>query len=188
MPYQILALVNTTGRQAASVARVAAAVGYHVRAQVFVQEGPVAQELKNLPNVTIIHGSLTNDDLLARLFQGAQKAFVNTLSWDDEVAIGKRVANAAKRAGVQHYVYSSMPDHGVYGKGWPSLPHWSVKYTIEQYIRQGREVALQCLSYILTGITDWPTSDLCVYGHLQQQFHESANPTVLHEAAIESWL
>lgn len=39
MPDKILALVNTTGRQAASVARVAAAVGYHVRAQVFVQEG-----------------------------------------------------------------------------------------------------------------------------------------------------
>lgn len=136
MPDKILALVNTTGRQAASVARVAAAVGYQVRAQVFVQDGPVAQEVQDLPNTTIIHGSLTDDDLLARLFQGAQKAFVNTLSWDDEAAIGKRVANAAKKAGVQHYVYSSMPDHGIYGHGWPSLPHWSVKYTIEQYVRQ----------------------------------------------------
>ena len=136
MPGKTLALVNSTGRQAASVARVAAAVGYQVRAQIFIQDGPVAQELEDLPNVTVIQGSLTDDALLAELFQGVQKAFVNTLSWDDEAVVGKQVARAAKKAGVQHYVYSSMPDHGIYGKGWPSLPHWSVKYTIEQYIRQ----------------------------------------------------
>ena len=118
------------------MARAAAALGYNVRAQIFINDGPVAQELEDLPNVTVIQGSLTNNDLLAELFKGAHKAFINTLSWGDELAIGKQVADAAKKAGVQHYVYSSMPDHGIYGKGWPSLIHWSVKYNIEQYIRQ----------------------------------------------------
>ncbi len=136
MPTRIIALVNTAGRQAASVARVAAAVGYHVRAQVNSKDGPVARELQNLENVTVIEGSLTDAKLVAELFAGAQRAFVNTIPWGDEIAIGKSLADAAKKAGVQHYIYSSMPDHGIYGKGWPSLPMWSVKFTVENYIRQ----------------------------------------------------
>ena len=136
MPNKTIAIVNTTGRQAASVARVAAAVGYHVRAHVNSTEGPVAQELQDLENVTVLEGSLSEAKLVARLFEGAQRAFVNTIPWGDEIAIGKSLADAAKQAGVQHYIYSSMPDHGIYGQGWPSLPMWSVKFAVENYVRQ----------------------------------------------------
>ena len=142
MPPKILALVNSTGRQAASVARVAAAVGYQVRAQVNSKDGPVARELQGLANVTVIEGSLTDAQLVAQLFAGAQRAFINTIPWGDEIAIGKSLADAAKKAGIQHYIYSSMPDHGIYGKGWPSLPMWSVKFTVENYIRQVNVSAL----------------------------------------------
>lgn len=141
MTNKTLVLVNATGRQAASICRVAAAVGYGVRAQVRSREGRsgiVAQELEDLENVEIIEGSLEDKELVARLFVGAQRAFINTLSWGDEVAIGKSLADAAKKAGVQHYIYSSMPDHSIYGKGWPGLPMWSFKFTVENYIRQVR--------------------------------------------------
>ena len=136
MPGKTLALINSTGRQAASVARVAAAVGYEVRAHVNSTDGSVAQELQSLQNVTVVQGSLTDDNFVARLFSGASKAFINTIPWGDEMSIGKSLADAAKKAGVQHYIYSSMPDHGIYGRGWPSLPMWSVKFTVENYIRQ----------------------------------------------------
>ena len=136
MPNKTIAIVNTTGRQAASVARVAAAIGYHVRAHVNSKEGPVAQELQDLENVTILEGSLSDAKLVAQLFLGAQRAFVNTIPWGDEIAIGKSLADTAKQAGVQHYIYSSMPDHGIYGQGWPSLPMWSVKFSVENYVRQ----------------------------------------------------
>lgn len=139
MPPKILAIVNSTGRQAASVARVAAAVGDHVRAHVNKREGVVAQELEDMENVTIIEGSLEDHELVAKLFAGAHRAFINTISWGDEAAIGIALADAAKKAGVQHYIYSSMPDHSVYGKGWPALPLWSVKFTVENYIRQVNE-------------------------------------------------
>lgn len=139
MPPKILAIVNSTGRQAASVARVAAAVGDHVRAHVNKREGVVAQELEDMENVTIIEGSLEDRELVAKLFAGAHRAFINTISWGDEVAIGIALADAAKKAGVQHYIYSSMPDHSVYGKSWPALPLWSVKFTVENYIRQVNE-------------------------------------------------
>ena len=136
MPNNILAIVNATGRQAASVARVGAAVGYHIRAHVSKRSLPVAQELESLDNVTIFEGSLEDKDLIARLFAGAQKAFINTLTWGDEVAIGKSLADAAKKANIKHYIYSSMPDHSIYGKGWPAAPLWATKFTIENYVRQ----------------------------------------------------
>ena len=136
MPNRTIAIVNSTGRQAASLVRVASAVGYEVRAQLRARDGIVAEELEDLPNVTIVEGSLEDKVLVQRLFKNIQLAFVNTTSWGDEVAIGKALASAAKKAGVQHYIYSSMPDHGSYGKGWPSLPQWSSKFTIENYIRQ----------------------------------------------------
>ena len=132
-----IVIINSTGRQAASLARVASAVGYNVRAQLRSKNGSiVAQELEDLANVTLIEGSLEDKELIAKLFKGAHLAFINTISWGDEVAIGKSLADAAKKAGIQHYIYSSMPDHSIYGKGWPALPLWSVKFTIENYIRQ----------------------------------------------------
>lgn len=134
-----IAVVNSTGRQAASLVRVASAVGYCVHAQVHSSTGLVAQELSQLPHVTIFEGPiLNNKTLVDGLFKGAQLAFVNTTSQaGDEVAIGRALADAAKRAGtVQHYVYSSMPDHSIHNPNWPGLPMWSCKFTVENYIRQ----------------------------------------------------
>ena len=136
MPKGTLALVNATGRQAASLARVASALGFTVRAHVHQASHPVARELSGLSSISVREGSLTDAGFVAQLFAGAQHAFVNTVSFGDELVIGKALADAAKKAGIQHYIYSSMPDHGIYGKGWPSLPLWSVKYAVENYIRQ----------------------------------------------------
>ena len=136
MQTKTIAVINSTGRQAASLIRVASAVGHRVRAQLLKREGLVAEELEDLPNVTILEGSLEDKELVNRLFKGVQLAFINTTSWGDEVAIGKALANAAKKAGVQHYIYSSMPDHAAFGRGWPGLPLWSCKFTVENYIRQ----------------------------------------------------
>lgn len=151
MPNRTLVLVNATGRQAASLARVAAAVGYSVRAHVHSRDGRsgiVAHELDDLEGVTVIQGSLEDQKFVDSLFIGAKQAFINTLSWGDEVAIGKSLANAAKKAGVQHYIYSSMPDHSVFGKGWPALPMWSVKFTVENYIRQVRHLTCKQKQYL----------------------------------------
>lgn len=143
MPARTIAVVNSSGRQAASLIRVASAVGYNVRAQLRNLEGIVAQEIASLPNVTVFVGELAprenkgtiNTSLIRTLFQGAEVAFINTTFWGDEVAIGKALADAGKAANIQHYIYSSMPDHSKQDPSWPSLPLWSSKATVEQYIR-----------------------------------------------------
>ncbi|EAW14812.1 NmrA family NAD(P)-binding protein [Aspergillus clavatus NRRL 1] len=133
-----IAVVNATGRQAASLIRVASAVGHNVRAQIHSLKGIIAEELQGLPNVTLFQGPLQdNPSLMDNLFRGANLAFINTTSQSgDEVAIGKALADAAKRAGtIQHYIYSSMPDHSVHGP-WPPVPLWAPKFTVENYVRQ----------------------------------------------------
>ncbi|KAJ5908455.1 nitrogen metabolite repression protein nmrA [Penicillium taxi] len=137
-PRKTIAVVNAAGRQAASLIRVASAVGYNVRAQIHSLKGIVADELLTLPNVTLIQGPLLdNSELMDTLFKGASLAFINTVSQaGDEITIGRALALAAKRAGtIQHYIYSSMPDHSVYGP-WPAPPQWAPKFTVENYVRQ----------------------------------------------------
>ena len=91
-----IAVVNATGRQAASLIRVASAVGYHVRAQIHSLKGIIAQELQGLPNVSLFQGPLLdNVPLMDTLFEGAHLAFINTTSQaGDEVAIGRALADA----------------------------------------------------------------------------------------------
>ena len=134
-----IAIVNGTGRQAASLIRAVSAVGWAVRAQVYSRKGLVAEELGQLPNVTLFEGSIVdNPALIENVFNGAQLAFINTISQaGDEVKIGKALADTARKSSkIQHYIYSSMPDHSIHNPQWPALPLWACKFTVENYIRQ----------------------------------------------------
>ncbi|TEA22221.1 Nitrogen metabolite repression protein nmr [Colletotrichum sidae] len=170
-PNKTIAVINASGRQAASFIRVATAVGYHVRAQLRNLEGVVATEVNSNPNVTVLVGELylrhkptadnrdvttngpisgvgVNHDLINDLFRGTQLAFINTTFYGDEFQIGKALADAAKKAGIQHYIYSSMPDHAAYNADWPSLPLWAAKHEVEEYVRQIELPA----TFVYTGI------------------------------------
>ncbi|ROV91173.1 hypothetical protein VSDG_07861 [Cytospora chrysosperma] len=170
-PNKTIAIINAAGRQAASLIRNVTAVGYHVRAQMRNLEGVVATEIKTNPNVTLLVGELytrhgatseeadvtqngpisgigVNHQLISELFRGAQLAFINTTFYGDEIRIGEALANAAKQAGIQHYVYSSMPDHHAYNEEWPSLPLWASKHKVEEYVK---EIGLPA-TFVYTGI------------------------------------
>lgn len=137
MTGKTVACINSSGRQASSFIRVASAIGWHVRAQLLDRNaGLIAQEISDLPNVEIVEGSLEDASIIKNLFKNVQIAFINTTHWGDEVGIGCALANAAKKAGVQHYIYSSMPDHSTYGHGWKAIPLWARKSLVENHIRQ----------------------------------------------------
>ncbi|KAH8652412.1 NmrA-like family-domain-containing protein [Xylariales sp. PMI_506] len=157
-PDKTIAVINASGRQAASLIRIATAVGYKVRAQLRNLEGVIATEVSTNPNVTCFVGELylrqkpndrqdvtanshmpgilVNQDLISQLFRGAQLAFINTTFYGNEVQIGQAIADTAKKAGIQHFIYSSMPDHAAYNPEWPSLPLWSAKHVVEEYVRK----------------------------------------------------
>lgn len=169
-PSKTIAVVNSSGRQAASFIRVASAVGYHVRAQLRNLKGIIATEISSLPNITVLVGELytqkspdtatangkfsptdINYELIEELYRGAQLAFINTTFWGDEVAIGKALADAAASAGIEHYIYSTMPDHSAHNPAWPSLPLWSSKAKVEQYINTLPYLAPRT-TFLYTGI------------------------------------
>jgi hypothetical protein len=136
-PVKTVVVINSSGRQAASFVRVASAVGWRVRAHMKDRVGIVAQDICQRDNVTVIEGSLTGFEVVNELFKGQPDlAFINTVHWGDEFGIGKAMADAAKKAGVKHLIYSSMPDHSAFGKGWKAIPQWAPKANIENYIRQ----------------------------------------------------
>jgi uncharacterized protein YbjT (DUF2867 family) len=119
------------------VVRVASAVGWQVRAHMKDRIGIVARDISQRDNVTVIEGSLTKPEVITELFKGQPDlAFINTVHFGDELAVGAAVADAAKKAGIKHLIYSSMPDHSSLGKGWKALPQWEAKGKIENYIRQ----------------------------------------------------
>lgn len=171
-PDKTIAVINASGRQAASLIRYATAVGYHVRAQLRNLLGVVATEVASNPNVEVLVGELytgalpndegaasssrgegsretgVNEQLIKDLFRGAQLAFINTTYYGNEIRIGEAITDAAKRAGIQHLVYSSMPDHAAYDGAWPSLPLWASKHKVEQYVKSSGLAA----TYVYTGI------------------------------------
>lgn len=133
-----LALTNATGRQSASLARAASAVGFHISAHIAspAYSPLVATELAGLPHTTIHTGPLASSEIQEALFKDADFAFINTTNFDDEFVVGKSCADAAKRAGVKYVVYSSMPDHSEAGiDDWKGLPHYRDKWQVEKYIR-----------------------------------------------------
>ncbi|KAF2436799.1 NmrA-domain-containing protein [Tothia fuscella] len=142
-------VVNSSGRQGASFARSADAVGWRVRAHMKDKVGIVAEDICSLTNVTVFEGPLTNPKIIDQLFEGSPDlAFINTVHWGNEVAIGKALVDAAKKAGVKHLVYSSMPNHAAFDKKWKTLPMWATKVKIEEYIR---ELGLPA-TFVYTGI------------------------------------
>ena len=134
-----LALTNATGRQAASLARTASAVGYTVSAHIVsTKYSPlVAAEIAELPRTAVHYGPLSSSEVRDALFDGADLAFINTTPFDQEFETGKKCAEAAQAAGVKHIIYSSMPDHSEAGLGedWEGLPQYKPKWQVEKYIR-----------------------------------------------------
>jgi len=132
----LVVVVNATGAQSSSVVRAAAAAGFHVRAQVRSISKPEAQTLAALPNVTLAEGSVEDTSFVSTLFKDADYAWVNTTFFQqDETALGKSLALAAKEAGVKHYVYSSLPDHSKFTNGKWRSPVFAGKFAVEEYIR-----------------------------------------------------
>jgi len=83
----------------------------------------------------VVKGDLNDAESLRRALQGAWGVFAVQNTWEagveGEEAQGKRIAELARQAGVQHYVYSSVGSaHRKTG-----IPHFDNKWRIEETVR-----------------------------------------------------
>jgi len=135
MKNEIIAVTGATGQQGRAVAKKLLEDGWKIRALTRDPNKPAAQELKSL-GVEILPGDMDNRAELDVAFEGAygvfsvQNFWLPNVGFEGEVRQGNAVADAAKAAGVQHLVYSSV---GSAHRGM-GQKHFESKWIIEQYI------------------------------------------------------
>lgn len=112
---EVLVVVGATGAQGGGLARMALADGrYHVRAITRKPESDKAQALR-AAGAEIVAADLGDVESLVSAFSGAQRAFFVTNYWElyspeRELQQAANLAEAARRAGLQHVVWSTLED------------------------------------------------------------------------------
>lgn len=136
MNNKIIAVTGATGQQGNAVARKLLNEGWKVRALTRDPGKPAAQELKSL-GAELVKGDMENLSELEAAFAGAygvfsvQNFWLPGVGYDGEIRQGENVANAARAAGVQHLVYSSV---GAAHRGM-GQKHFESKWIVEQHIQ-----------------------------------------------------
>ena len=128
-------VTGATGKQGGAVANHLLKAGYKVRALTRNSSGSRAVNLQS-KGAEIAVGSMEDIDGLRKAVEGAYGVFSMQNFWekgigyDGEIRQAKNLIDAAKEAGVQHFVQASIADIET-AKG---VKHFECKLVIEQYI------------------------------------------------------
>jgi uncharacterized protein YbjT (DUF2867 family) len=131
----LILVTGATGQQGGAVARELLARGHNVRAMTRKPDGPAAQAVARL-GAEVVSGDLDDAASLKRASQGAWGVFAVQNTWEGgvekEEVQGKRIAEIAKQAAVQHFVYTSVGSaHRKTG-----IPHFDNKWRVEETVRR----------------------------------------------------
>lgn len=130
-------VTGATGQQGGAVAHYLLKDGWRVRALVRDPKKDSAQALAQ-QGAQLVQGDLYDRASLDSALKGVHGAFsvqnywLPDVGYDGEIKQGKLLADAAKAAGVQHFVYSSV---GAAHRGM-GQKHFESKFVIEGYIEE----------------------------------------------------
>jgi uncharacterized protein YbjT (DUF2867 family) len=132
---RLYVVAGATGKQGGAVARSLLDRGFRVRALTRDPQKPEAQALAD-QGAEVAQGDMEDRSSMERALEGAYGIFSVQNFWetgyDGEVQQGKTVADAAKSAGVEHLVYSSVGSaHRQTG-----IPHFESKWEVENHVRE----------------------------------------------------
>jgi len=132
---EIVLITGATGRQGGAVVRHMVSKGWSVRALTRHCSSYAAQRLAG-QGVELVQGDLEDPTSLERITRGVYGVFSIQDFWTvgarREVQQGKNLAEAAKKAGVEHFVYSSVGG----AERNSGIDHWESKWEIERHIRK----------------------------------------------------
>jgi uncharacterized protein YbjT (DUF2867 family) len=152
MSKKIIAVVGATGAQGGGLARAILSDSnsdFTVRALTRDPESIKAKELAAL-GAEIITGDIDDKEALKRLLDGAYGAYFVTFFWahfspERELDEAKRMAEAAKEAGVKHVIWSTLEDTRQFvpldDNSMPTLqgkykvPHFDAKGEADKFFR-----------------------------------------------------
>jgi uncharacterized protein YbjT (DUF2867 family) len=132
MEQKTIVVVGATGSQGKGVVNALAALPeFKVRA---ITRNPQsysggAQE--------VINADLDDIDSLKNAFKDAYGVFVVTNFWAgaDEIAQGRNAVQAAKDAGISHFVWSTLPDVEQISNGKFTVPHFTGKAKVDEFVK-----------------------------------------------------
>ena len=131
---KIVLVSGATGTQGGAVARALLERGFSVRGLTRNPNSDAARELAAL-GVDMVRGDFDDTASLEAALEGAYGAYsvqqYRGIGVDAEIRQSKAFADAAKRAGVEHFVYSSV----IYAHFDTGVPQFESKVEIEAYIR-----------------------------------------------------
>jgi uncharacterized protein YbjT (DUF2867 family) len=133
---RLILVCGATGKQGGAVARSLLERGFRVRALTRDPQKPEAQALAE-QGAEVVQGDMEDRSAVDQvLVEGVYGVFSVQNFWetgyDGEVQQGNTVADAARAAGVDHFVYSSVGSaHRKTG-----IPHFESKWEIEEHVRQ----------------------------------------------------
>jgi uncharacterized protein YbjT (DUF2867 family) len=130
-----LLITGATGRQGGAVVRHLLPKGWKLRA-LTRDPGSHAARALTQKGVEVVQGDLEDAASVVRAAAGVYGIYSVQDFWavgaKREVQQGRNVADAAKKAGVNHLVYSSVGG----AERNTGIPHWESKWEIEKYIRR----------------------------------------------------
>jgi len=130
---KIILVTGATGQQGGAVATALLTKGQKIRV---MSRTPEKASALAQAGAEVVKGNLTNPSDLQAALRGVHGVFAMSTPFeagmDQEVRQGIMMADAAKQAGIAHYVYTSVGSaHRNTG-----IPHFETKWKVEQHIRQ----------------------------------------------------
>jgi uncharacterized protein YbjT (DUF2867 family) len=131
---KLIAVIGATGLQGGSVVRALQAQGqFEVRA---LTRNPGKH--RGLAD-QVVKADFERPETLEAAFAGAHGVFLVTNFWEqgtDELKQATAAVQAAKAAGVKHFVWSTLPDVEAISGGKLHVPHFSGKAKIDRIVKQ----------------------------------------------------
>jgi len=131
---KLIAVVGATGHQGGAVVRALLASGqFKVRA---LTRNPAKH-----PQLAdeVVLADLNRPETLTAAFAGAHGVFLVTNVWEpgtDERKQALAAVRAAKDAGVQHFIWSTLPNVETISRGKLDVPHFTDKAKIERIVKE----------------------------------------------------
>jgi uncharacterized protein YbjT (DUF2867 family) len=153
----VILVTGATGNQGGAVARELLARGHAVWAMTRKPDSPAAKALAKR-GAKIVQGDLDDAASVTRALNGAWGVFAVQNTWEAgverEEEQGKRIAQLARKAGVQHFVYTSVGSaHRKTG-----IPHFDNKWRVEETVRALRfpsHVVIRPVFFMENWLSPW---------------------------------
>lgn len=128
-----IAVIGATGAQGGGVVQALQRQG-HFKVRALTRNPDKARGLGD----EVVAADLTQPDSLATAFAGVYGVFVNTDAAAgpdvDELAQGTAAVQAARIAGVEHFIWSTLPDVEEISHGTLNVPHYTNKAKVDKVV------------------------------------------------------